>query len=149
MATVYLDTSFVSACVSTRVDAKSVYRRETSLEWMGVQATRHQIYVSAEVLAELNSPSFPSRDAALGVVASIPVLEVTGDARRIAAAFIAEKVMPGPIGGDSLHVAVCCFNGVEYLLSWNVRHLANPNKAAHLQTICARLGLSAPRIVTP
>ncbi len=51
-ADVYLETSFVSACVSDRTDAKSVYRRETSLEWWNTQARRYDLFVSAEVLWE-------------------------------------------------------------------------------------------------
>jgi len=34
-------------------------------------------------------------------------------------------------------------------MSWNVRHLANPNKTAHLRAVCRRLGLVPPQIVTP
>ena len=57
--------------------------------------------------------------------------------------------MPGPVFGDAVHVAVCCVQQVHYLLSWNVRHLANPNKLAHLQTICVRTGHTPPWIITP
>ena len=42
MARVYLETSFVSACVTDRKDAGSVYRREKSLEWWALQAQRQQ-----------------------------------------------------------------------------------------------------------
>jgi len=50
MARVYLETSFFSACVSTRTSAKSVARRETSIEWWQTQAVRHELYVSDEVV---------------------------------------------------------------------------------------------------
>jgi len=35
------------------------------------------------------------------------------------------------------------------MLSWNVRHLANPRKLGHLQMVCRRIGLLAPIILTP
>ncbi len=57
--------------------------------------------------------------------------------------------MPGPVAGDAVHVSVACVHGVDYLLTWNVRHLANPNKLEHLAAVCLRLGLTPPRIVTP
>jgi len=50
MARVYLETSFFSACVSTRTSAKSVAWRETSIEWWQTQAARHELYVSDEVV---------------------------------------------------------------------------------------------------
>jgi hypothetical protein len=58
--------------------------------------------------------------------------------------------MPVPaIEGDALHVAFCIAHGTEYLLTWNQRHLANPNKRTHLAVIGARLNLPVPQIVTP
>lgn len=48
-----------------------------------------------------------------------------------------------------MHVALATLHECEHLLSWNVRHLANINKAAHLRKVCARLGYVAPNIITP
>jgi hypothetical protein len=39
--------------------------------------------------------------------------------------------------------------GVDCVLRWNVRHLANPAKTDHLRRVCARLGLVPPVILTP
>jgi hypothetical protein len=149
MARVYLDTSFVSACVTTRSDAVSVVSRETSQEWMATQAHQHEVFVSAEVFNELDDAAYRSREPALELIGSLQSLEISDQVIGLATVLVAEKVMPGPIGGDSVHVAVCCIHRVDYLLSWNVRHLANPNKIAHLRTICTRLGLIPPIIVTP
>jgi len=78
---VYVETSFVSACVSNRTDPKSIYRRDASR--------------------------------------------------------------------DGLHVAIAALNKMDHILSWNVQHLANPNKREHLAIILARLGMMAPEITTP
>ncbi len=58
--------------------------------------------------------------------------------------------MPGPaVEGDAVYLAVSVVHGMDYLLTWNQRHLANPNKRTHLAAICARLNLNVPQIVTP
>ena len=58
--------------------------------------------------------------------------------------------MPGPEAlGDAAHVAIATVNGIQYLLTWNVRHLANVNKVEHLRRILGREGYDAPQIVTP
>jgi hypothetical protein len=59
MATVYLDSSFISACVTRRKDARSVARRETSREWWETQRQKHTLMISQEVLKELSDPAFP------------------------------------------------------------------------------------------
>lgn len=149
MARVYLETSFVSACVTSRQDLASRYRKEGSLEWWRAQSRRHAIFVSAEVVRELSAPSYPARDRALEFIAGIPLLALDEEVQGLARILIREKVMPGPVAGDAIHVAVASWHEVAYLLSWNVKHLANPRKARHLETICLRLGLVAPRILTP
>ena len=149
MATVYLDTSFVSACVTSRTDPQSVARRETSVDWWSTQSIRHSIFVSAEVINEVSDPEYPNRDAAAKWVDPLPQLPATETAYELAGLLVKERVMPGPASGDAAHVAIATIHGIEYLLSWNVRHLANPNKTLHLRVICERIGLTPPMIVTP
>jgi hypothetical protein len=63
---------------------------------------------------------------------------------------VSEKVMPSPaLEGDALHLAIATLHRMEYVLTWNVKHLANPNKRTHLAVICMRLGLTPPILVTP
>lgn len=149
MATVYLETSFVSACVTNRSDSASIYRRELSLEWWTDQARRHRLFISAEVLAELSQPGFPGANEALSLVEHVPLLAINDEVQGLAILLVREKVMPSPVAGDALHVAVATVHGISYMLSWNVRHLANPSKMAHLRVVCLRAGLLPPQIITP
>jgi hypothetical protein len=58
--------------------------------------------------------------------------------------------MPAPaVEGDALHFAAALVHRIDYLMTWNQRHLANPNKRTHLLVVCARLGYLPPEIVTP
>ncbi|MCY2954071.1 MAG: type II toxin-antitoxin system VapC family toxin [Planctomycetota bacterium] len=149
MPRVYLETSFVSACVSNRTDAASIYRREASRDWWQAQGPRHELFVSLAVLAELSAPAYPMSREALDWVMNIPSLEIDEEVRGFAEILVRERVMPSPVAGDAIHVAVACVHDLDYLLSWNVRHLANPNKLTHLRTICVRVGYLPPRILTP
>ncbi len=149
MAAVYLETSFVSACVTSRSDPASLYRREASLEWWQAQRRNHELFVSAEVIKELSHPRFPSSRQALEHIKDIGLLDMDEAVLGLAKILVQDKVMPSPTQGDAIHVGVACVHGMDYLLTWNVRHLANPNKLQHLTTICLRLALTPPRIVTP
>ncbi|MEK6700950.1 MAG: hypothetical protein AABZ53_01705 [Planctomycetota bacterium] len=149
MARVYLETSFVSACVSDRQDTASLYRREVSNRWWAEQRHRHELVISDEVVFELSHPDYPHSAKALALVESIPFLDIDEEATGVAKVFVRERVMPQPARGDALHIAVCCVRAVDCVLSWNVQHLANPAKVDHLRRICARLGLVPPVIVTP
>jgi hypothetical protein len=146
---VYLETSFISACVTTRTDVRSLYRRDVSREWWNTQASRHQLFVSAEVIDELSDPAYPMTREAVEWVRDVPLLDVDDEVRGLANIFVRERVMPLPVAGDAIHVAVACVHEVDFVLSWNVRHLANPNKSEHLRVVCIRAGYLPPRIVTP
>ena len=84
-----------------------------------------------------------SRDA-VEWVRDVPVLALDDDIRGLARIFVREKVMPGPLAGDAIHLAAACPHEMEYLLSWNVRHLANPNKLEHVRKVPKAWRTSAP-----
>ncbi len=150
MADVYLETSFISACVSTRSDAASVYRRQVSREWWVTQREHHRLLVSAEVIRELNAPTYPRRNEALALTTVAEVLPIGEDVQGLAKLLVREQVMPGPEeAGDALHVATAIVHRVEFVLTWNVRHLANLNKVERLRAVCRRVGYAPPELVTP
>ncbi|HEY1686958.1 MAG TPA: hypothetical protein VGG19_19510 [Tepidisphaeraceae bacterium] len=119
-----------------------------SNEWTS-QRTRHELFVSQQVIDELSSPNFPLSNDALKWIENVPLLAIDEEVIRIAELFVNEQVMPAPVAGDAIHVAVSSLFACDYLLSWNVRHLANPNKLIHLRIICRRAGIVPPQIVTP
>ena len=149
MARVYLETSFISACVTQRKDVGSLYRRGASREWWEIQSGRHELFASAEVMAELSHADYPQSAEALNWLRDIPLADIDDEVRGFAGILVREHAMPAPVAGDAIHVAAGCVHAMDYILSWNVRHLANPNKLVHLRTICIRAGYIPPRIITP
>lgn len=152
MARVYLETSFFSQCVTIRKRPIDLGRRETSVNWWKTQSNAFELFVSDEVVRELSDLAFPQavRRPALAMLRGLNVLDLDDEVAAVAELLVREKVMPGPaIQGDALHLAASLVHGMDYLLTWNQRHLANPNKRTHLAVICARVNLMAPQIVTP
>lgn len=147
---VYLETSFFSACVSRRTGDKSIGWRASSNEWWQTQARRFELFISATVVNELASPDFPGSEKALAMLKGLPLLSQPPEVIALAALFVKERVMPGPAdAGDALHVATATLHRMDYVLTWNVQHMANPNKRTHFGVICMRLGMAAPMFVTP
>ncbi|NOT00674.1 MAG: DNA-binding protein [Phycisphaerales bacterium] len=116
---------------------------------MKTQSRRHELFISAEVIAELSRPSYRQSREALAFATGPGFLELTDEVLGLAQLLIDEKAMPGPLEGDAVHVAAATFYRMDYLMTWNVKHLANPNKRLHLTTVCLRVGLAPPAIITP
>lgn len=150
MARVYLETSFFSACVSDRRDARSEYSRMRSRQWWVHQGSEYDLFLSAEVLRELSAPGFRHGDQALALARDVALLTISDAVRGLVRTLVQDKVMPGPdSSGDAIHVAAAVVHGMSFLLTWNQRHLANPNKLPHLRTVCMKFGLVVPELVTP
>ena len=149
MAGIYLETSFVSACVTTREGIRSVYEREVSRAWRDRESKRHKVYVSDEVISELSDPRYPRSAEALQSIEGVSVIAIAPAMVELAKVLVQRQVMPEPIGGDALHVAMATVARMDYVLTWNVKHLANPNKVHHLNAVCLEFGFVPPKIVRP
>lgn len=152
MQSIYLETSFFSECCTIRTGEIARGRRATSLRWWENDARKFDLYVSREVVRELSSPDFPAavREPALGMLNGLTLLPTTPESVAFAEMLVSERVMPGPANeGDALHLSLAIVHGVDHLLTWNQKHLANPNKRTHLTVIAARSKLRLPELVTP
>ena len=149
MTSVYAETSVPSAHVTTRQDAGSLYRRGVTRAWWARWAMQYDLYISNAVILELNAGEWPGKEEALELVRGVPGLDITDEVESVARRYMAERLVPGEAGADAVHLAVACVHSMDYLLTWNIRHLANPNKFEHLVVVNRRLGLMTPAIVTP
>ena len=50
---------------------------------------------------------------------------------------------------DALHIATATVNGMDYLLTWNCRHIANATLQRSMRTICEESGYVLPILCTP
>jgi hypothetical protein len=150
MGRVYLVTSFFSACVSTKTSEKTIGWRASSKEWWKSQRKAHELFISGEVIGELSDPNFKNSTRALKMLKGLSVLDLTPEIEHFAQLLVRERLMPGPsLSGDAIHVAAATIHRMDFILTWNVKHLANLNKRTHLAVICMRAGLNPPAIVTP
>ena len=78
----------------------------------------------------------------------IPLLKLSMEA-----VVLAEKLVEGPMPPkaveDALHIAVATFNGMDYLLTWNFKHMANATMRYQIERICRSSGYEPPVICTP
>ena len=110
---------------------------------------RYDVWISEAVVLELGQGDWPGKAAALELVATLPRVAITEEVANVARRYVRERLVPADVPGDALHLALACVYEFDFLPTWNIRHLANPNKLAHLTIISRRLGLLTPQVVTP
>ena len=118
-------------------------------QWWNELAETFDLYTSPAVILELERGSTERTADRIALLADVELLEINDEIETIASAYIERLVMPNDPGGDALHLAIASFHGMDVLLTWNCRHLANPNKIAHIQAVNAEMNLSTPFLTTP
>lgn len=146
---IYVETSVISYL--TARPSKTIVgaaHQQITLAWWELRH-RYELFVSESVLRECSAGDHDAAQKRLAIVSNVPLLTITEQAVDIAEALVKEKIVPTKAAEDALHIAIATINRVDYLLTWNCKHIANPeiqrNIAAHLE----RIGLFLPFICTP
>jgi predicted nucleic acid-binding protein len=149
--TVYLDATIPSFYYEDRPGTVLQAWHEITVEFWDKARGHYDCFVSDETLRELQETSYPEdkREKCLTLVVDLPRLAVVSEVTDLAAYYVSEHLMPSNDLGDAFHLAFATWYRVQYLLTWNCKHLANANKFEHVQTLNARRRLVSPAIVTP
>ena len=146
---VYIETTIPSFYHTLRADAESVARMHWTRQWWTEYAAQFDLFTCPAVILELRQGSSEKTVERLQLIAGLELLEINDDVERIAAMYIQKHVMPADPGGDALNLAVASYYRMDVLLTWNCRHLANPNKMVHIEAVNRDLGLRTPLLTTP
>ena len=57
--------------------------------------------------------------------------------------------VPHKAAADAAHIAIAVTNGVDYLVTWNFRHIANAKMRSRIERVCREAGYEPPTICTP
>lgn len=146
---VYVETTIPNFYYDRRSDSAIVDRRAWTREWWSDASTRYELMTGAPVLAELLAGITPWVAARLRLVGNLPLLIPDAFDAEIVRVYLRNKLMPAKPPEDALHLALASHHACDFIVTWNCKHLANPNKAGHVERINAGLGLHVPALVTP
>jgi len=107
------------------------------------------IYVSVTTINELRAGRYRGQSDCLKMVRALPHLPMTREARHVLEELLEFRLIPETKASDALQMAVSAAHEVDYLLTWNYAHLANPIAQERLEAICGKLDLRAPLLVSP
>ena len=123
--------------------------QEMTKEWWRDQRRLFDLYISEFVWDEISVGDPDAARERMEVMKEIAWLEITDRGRRLTHELMDSKILPEKARQDAAHIAVCAAHGIEYLLTWNCSHIANPEIVKLVRRMCDRHGLRCPEIVTP
>jgi hypothetical protein len=67
----------------------------------------------------------------------------------LAQALVSDGIVPQKAAADALHIAIATVQGMDDLLTWNLKHLANAVIRNAIADTCRQHGYEPPVICTP
>lgn len=147
---VYIETSVVSylAARPSRDLIVAAHQQLTS-DWWHNQREQYRLVVSELVVAEAGEGDSEVASRRKTFLAGIPILEIDARSIGLGEQLVKHKAVPEKAGADALHIATACVNGVDYLLTWNCKHIANERTKRRIDLVCRAAGYEPPAICTP
>jgi PIN domain len=145
----YLETSVVSYLTAqgSRDLVLAAHQEVTRTWWASRDG--YDLYVSQFVLDEAAAGDSEAAARRLEVLREMPLLNASAEVLALAGRLLAERGMPVKARIDALHVATAAVHGMDYLLSWNCKHIANATLRTRIESICRTAGFEPPVICTP
>ena len=149
-SSVYVETSVISY-YSARPsrDIVTAARQTLTQEWWEDARDRFDLYVSVLVLEEAKSGGTEAARRRLSAISGLPILEINDTAEKLAKRFLEESAIPASSPEDALHIALATVHGMDFLLTWNFRHINNAEIKTRIRNIIEAAGYESPVICSP
>jgi|SRR5687767_6751564 len=147
---VYIETTIVSYLTAwPKHDAVRQGQQEFTRDWWTLRRNSFELFTSQFVLDEAAAGDPMAAAERLDALANIALLDITDEVVPLADRLLRDGALPLKARVDALHLAVATINGLQYLLTWNCKHLANAMLRHRIDEACRSAGYQPPVICTP
>jgi len=146
---IYLESSVVSYLTArpSEVLTNQFRQEQTRLVWQ--YRDRFELFVSKTVIDEIQLGDQEAARLRSETIEGIPILSRSDQVERLAQVFIFAKAGPPNAALDAYHIAFAAIHQMDYLLTWNQKHIVNPDKLRQIGNLIVDFQLKLPLIVTP
>ena len=85
----------------------------------------------------------------LEIINNLSLLDLNQSVLDLAEQFLKRSNLPAKADIDAVHIAVATVHGMDYLLTWNCKHIANAQIQRKLAEISINFGYELPILCTP
>lgn len=148
--TVYIETTVPSYLVAWRSpELVMAANQEATRSWWETSRPNFDLFISEIVVMEASGGDEEAAARRLAALQDLPELDVSEAVEAFAERLLAGAAVPEKSETDALHIAVATVHGIDYLLTWNCKHIANAAMRPRIEAICRAAGYDPPIICTP
>ena len=148
--TIYIETSIIGYLTARSSNNLILMANvETTRQWWDDRRSQFMLYISQVVLDEVARGDDEIASRRLEILRNFPLLEIDQAVQHLAAQFLSKSNLSPKASDDALHIAAATVYGLDYLLTWNCKHIANAQIQKKLLQISLDAGYELPTICTP
>ncbi len=146
----YLETTIPSYLVArSSRDLRLSADQETTRLWWRQERHDYDLFISQTVVLEVRRGDADMAADRLNSIRDFPLLPRTPQASALIQHLITTGIIPVVAADDAVHIALAAAHRMDFLLTWNCRHINNHHIRSRIERACASFGLVAPDICTP
>lgn len=124
-------------------------RQAVTRQWWPSAVTKYRLFVSKVVADECAAGDADVAKERLEALNALEFIATSPSVDELARRLIEEFAVPKTEPRDAVHISLAAVNGLEYLVSWNFKHIVNPTARSAIERVCQRAGFAPPIICTP
>ena len=146
---VYVETTVVSCLTALPAgDVVVAGHQQSTRDCWERASDRFELVVSELVRQEVAIGDGDAARARLSLLSSLATLDATPEADGLSKMLARTAAVPQAAIHDAVHIPIAAANGVEYLVPWNFRHIANAVARPLIESACRLDGFEPPTIST-
>jgi hypothetical protein len=123
--------------------------QQVTAEWWETRRVEFDLCVSQFILDEIGRGDAEVAKKRVDAVKGIPLLDITDDVLALAESLLSLRIIPRKAGTDAIHIALAAVHSIDFLLTWNCKHIANAAMIRDIEAVCRMRGFPCPVICTP
>lgn len=150
MATAYIETtvpSYYTARTSRSILQAS--RQLATRDWWDGGCSGFDLVTSTETLNEAGAGDPVMAAERLAMLQGVRLLPVTGDAAELARLLVSSGLVPAIAAPDAVHIALASVYQIDFLITWNFKHIANPHIRERMRMKITDSGHRMPVMCSP
>ena len=147
---IYIETS-IPSYLASRLSTNIITAGQQILtrEWWEQERHHYRLFVSQAVLDECCGGNLEQAKKRQTIIRTLPLLPINDSVAALSASYMVLLGIPTSSAMDAIHLAISVAHRIDYLLTWNCRHLAHGEIRTKMHNYNAAHGLHEPMIVTP
>jgi hypothetical protein len=149
-STVYVESSVISYLTSRPSrDVIVAARQVITNDWWDNHRHRFELRVSVSVVEEIAAGDSSAAKLRMEKIVNIPTLSITDNAVQLAKLLLSDKAIPLGSDEDALHISIAATQSIDYLLTWNFKHINNAETKELIIKLIESCGYVSPRFCSP